>query len=384
MATPRINQRHIAFVSLLETGEWGASEYLWSQTATNLRQRGHRVTACTHGWSSRPSPLEALHAQGVGLIERSPPVAGRWRDFIRGMRDHSRPPLMHLQAIARLAKLRPDLVLLSAPWVIGHNLSGWAEELHARGIRYAILIHTHAGHVWPTGYLAERLSKVLNQAAAVYCVSADNRDLLESQLSLRARLVQVVRNPLAVMRDYAPIWPDESPTRIACVGRLDPAQKGQDLLLHCLTNPAWRERACKVGFFGEGPGRPQLEHLAKGLPDGMVTFHGHAADPAEIWRSHHLLAFPSRYEGLGLAVAEAQSCGRPVVISDCAARELVVDGETGFIAAGTSARALDDALERAWRERARWAKLGEAARRHMLQLLPADPAADFATQLETV
>ena len=384
MAAPDFNQRHLAFVSLLESGKWGASEYLWSQTATELRQRGHRVTGCVHGWVEPARQLEALSKQGITLIERTPPLAGRWRDFIAGMRNHPLPSIMHLQAVASLAALNPDLVLLSTPWVTGHHVSGWAEELLKRDIRYAILIHTHAGHVWPTGYAAERLTKVLNAAAEVCCVSSDNRDLLQQQLPLRPRLVSVVRNPIAVDRDYVPGWPDDSTTRIACVGRLDPAQKGQDILLQCLATAAWRERACTVGFFGHGPGRQQLEHLAKNLPNGMVTFHGHSADPGEIWRSHHLLAFPSRYEGLGLAVAEAQLCGRPVVISDCAARELVVDGETGFIAAGTSVRAFGDALERAWRERTRWARMGESARRHMLELLPTNPAADFADLLEKV
>jgi hypothetical protein len=39
----------IAFVSLLDNGSWGASEYLWSETARLLAKNGHEVIACIHG-----------------------------------------------------------------------------------------------------------------------------------------------------------------------------------------------------------------------------------------------------------------------------------------------------------------------------------------------
>ncbi len=382
-ADPSGRPERLAFVSLLDTGRWGASEYLWSETARRLARAGHATLACTHGWRDRPAPIGTLSKEGITLVERFPPTGARLRDFIREVRRTGGADTMHEHAISRVIAHRPDLVLLSCTWPSNPGLFGWCERLREAKIAYAVLIHTHAGHLWPTGGFAERLRGHLASAAAVYFVSADNRELLVRQLDLPTEHTAVVRNPLAVDRVTAPPWPDDAVARLACVGRLDPGQKGQDLLLSCLHDPRWLERPVALDFFGDGPARRRLEGLSTGLPQGLVTFRGHVESPAAIWDTHHLLVFPSRYEGLGLAVAEAQLCGRPVVITDCAARELVIDGETGFIAAAPTVPALQAALDRAWSRRADWPRMGAAARRHMLDLLPADPVADFARNLLT-
>lgn len=372
-------QPSFAFVSLLDTGHWGASEYLWSQTALQLAKDGHAVTACTHGWSKRPSALETLKAAGIRLIERFPSRGARLRDLLAGLR-RSRfgAGAIHSHAIAEIIRQRPALVLLSCAWPTHADLPGWAEELGAADVPYAVLIHTHAGHVWPSGGSTGRLAVALSRAAVLYFVSEDNRALLCRQLGLSPALTHVVRNPLSIDRKTTPSWPDDTVTRLACVGRLDPAQKGQDILLECLEDARWGERRVSIGFFGDGPARVRLREIAALLPAGLATFHGHVKHPASIWDSHHLLVFPSRFEGLGLVVAEAQLCGRPVVITDCAARELVIDGVTGFIAPAATAASLQTTLERAWNQRTRWQAMGAAARAHMLDLLPEDPAGDFA------
>lgn len=371
----------IAFVSLLESGSWGASEYLWSETALRLAQDGHPILACTHGWRTRPTALERLSKGNVTLIERFPPRGARVRDFIENLNKSGRPDTMQVKAIKDVVSHQPDLVLLSCTWPTDPNLMGWCKSLRKAEIPYAVLIHTHAGHNWPTGRAAILLANTLQKAAAVYFVSEDNRSMLTRQLGLPANITSVVRNPLAVDRETVPAWPATPAAKLACVGRLDPAQKGQDILLDCLRDERWNKRSIKLGVFGDGPARARLEELAKELPQHMVTFHGHVEFPATIWETHHLLVFPSRFEGLGLAVAEAQLCGRPVVITDCAARELVVDGHTGFIATAPTTSALQVALERAWTQRDNWPSMGRNAREHMLNLLPENPSSDFAQTL---
>lgn len=371
----------IAFVSLLDNGSWGASEYLWSETARLLAKNGHEVIACIHGSAQQPAPLDQLSLDCVSLIERFPPRGARLRDFINQLRNPGRLDTMQAQAIGRVLRHQPDLVLISCTWATNLGLADWCEHLQTAGIRYAVLIHTHAGHWWPLEPSATRLGNALAKAESVYFVSEDNREILIRQLGLPAARTSVVRNPLAIDRDTAPPWPSGPESRLACVGRLSPSQKGQDILLACLHDTRWSDRSVTVGFFGEGPARDRLGELATGLRDGLVTFHGHVNRPASIWETHHLLVFPSRFEGLGLVVAEAQLCGRPVLIADCAARELVIDGETGFIAAAATVPALQAALERAWSRRADWQQMGAAARQHMLKLLPPDPVGDFAQAL---
>lgn len=64
---------------------------------------------------------------------------------------------------------------------------------------------------------------------------------------------------------------------------------------------------------------PEAEHLAKelGLTDAM-TWTGYLTrqELIEAYREADVLVHPSRYEGFGLQVLEAMSCGLPVVCSD--------------------------------------------------------------------
>jgi len=52
----------------------------------------------------------------------------------------------------------------------------------------------------------------------------------------------------------------------------------------------------------------------------------------EIYNRCDIFLTPSRLEGFGLSVAEAMSCGKPVVATNCSSLpELVVDGKGGFL-----------------------------------------------------
>jgi glycosyltransferase involved in cell wall biosynthesis len=56
------------------------------------------------------------------------------------------------------------------------------------------------------------------------------------------------------------------------------------------------------------------------------------ADKVDYYNAADVFVSPSSLEGFGLSVAEAMSCGLPVVVSDAGALpELVVEGEGGFL-----------------------------------------------------
>ena len=67
---------------------------------------------------------------------------------------------------------------------------------------------------------------------------------------------------------------------------------------------------------------------AKLQPLGSVPYK----EMADRYRQMDLLVMPSVREGFGLAVAEAMSCGLPVVATDCSAiPELIDEGKGGFL-----------------------------------------------------
>ena len=191
-------------------------------------------------------------------------------------------------------------------------------------------------------------------------------------------------NPYNVSSGSAPAWPDESSGwRLACVARMDPGAKGQDLLLQALARPEWRDRPVELNFFGCGPDELVLRRVARMFQLKNVRFRGHVTDIRAIWEQNHLLVLPSRYEGLPLVLAEAMWSARPAVVTDVGGnKELCVDNETGFIAPAATLSSVSHTLERAWARRKEWQQLGQAARARVENLIPKDPVALFCERLK--
>jgi glycosyltransferase involved in cell wall biosynthesis len=79
-------------------------------------------------------------------------------------------------------------------------------------------------------------------------------------------------------------------------------------------------------------------------------------------QSHDVMVFPSLFEGFGLVLLEAMSCGVPVIATpNGAAPDFVTDGEDGFIVPIRDPEAVAEKLEILVRDRDRLAAMSEAA-----------------------
>ncbi len=77
-----------------------------------------------------------------------------------------------------------------------------------------------------------------------------------------------------------------------------------------------------------------LKKRLLGIKDKNITHLGQIPYKAmpEIYQQHDILIAPTVREGFGLAIAEAMSCGLPVVASNCSAiPELIDEGKGGFL-----------------------------------------------------
>lgn len=120
-----------------------------------------------------------------------------------------------------------------------------------------------------------------------------------------------------------------------------------------------------------------LKGLANVKPLGHVTnLHG-------AWDRATFGVFPSRYEGMPLAMVEGMTLGRAVIATDVAGHwEWITDGKNGFLAAAPSFASVDQALEAAWRNRGQSAGLGLKARETATSLLQPEPRLLFADLVE--
>jgi len=133
---------------------------------------------------------------------------------------------------------------------------------------------------------------------------------------------------------------------LVCIGRLT-WQKGQDLLLQ-----AWESsRPPDTSLVLVGPGDQARWHAHAPTQWGKsVLAVGEHADVRPWLWAGDALVLASRYEGQSVVVAEAMSCGRPVVVTDVnGARAAVVDGPlppAGAVVPRGDTAAL---VEQAWR-----------------------------------
>lgn len=124
-------------------------------------------------------------------------------------------------------------------------------------------------------------------------------------------------------------------------------QKNPDFLLEVAAEVVRREPKTRLLLIGDGPLRPALERKAAqtGLA-AHVVFAGNRTDvPRVMLGAMDVFLFPSRYEGLGLALIEAQAAGLPCVYSDAVPQEAdVVRGLTQRLALTQPASVWADAV----------------------------------------
>ena len=141
---------------------------------------------------------------------------------------------------------------------------------------------------------------------------------------------------------------------VLAVGRYT-HQKGFDLLLK-----AWRMIDTKGWSLRiAGSGEP-LEDI----PSNVIT--GPAADIVEEYRNAAFLVMSSRYEGLPMALLEAQAAGLPVVsfVCKCGPRDVITDGVDGILVPEGDVERLAKEMKRLMDDIELRRKMGAAAFRH--------------------
>jgi glycosyltransferase involved in cell wall biosynthesis len=170
---------------------------------------------------------------------------------------------------------------------------------------------------------------------------------------------------------------------IGIVGALTP-QKGQDLFLDAAARIATDVPQARFLVVGGEPYRTEaglgfgaMLH-ARATALGLVkrtAFLGERDDAAAVIAHLDVLVQPSRGpEGLGRTILEAMACGVPAITVDrWGPRELVADGETGFLVPPDDVEALASRMQALASDRALRVRLGAAARARLRAT--SDPAA---------
>ena len=124
---------------------------------------------------------------------------------------------------------------------------------------------------------------------------------------------------------------------IGNVGRLC-YQKNQEYLLEVFANLQAQRPESVLLLVGEGELKAELQQKTEklGISD-KVIFYGVTDKVQNLLWAMDMFVFPSRFEGLGIVVVEAQAAGLPVVCSDNVSDEAVVTDLVQKVSLGAGA-----------------------------------------------
>jgi glycosyltransferase involved in cell wall biosynthesis len=293
-------------------------------------------------------------------------------------------PFQMLRTILALRKIYrvvdPAIVHYVAmqPTVLGTVSSLWRRSATV----YAI---TGRGHIFvaDTG-VARALRRVilvmlrfgLNRRRAVGLVQ--NPDDCEWLIDLGVKpehVTQIAGSGVDVDR-FQPIPEPDGPVTIAFVGRML-TNKGVRTLVEAQRRLRASHILCELLLAGApDPANPtsipEAEVAQWGREPG-VTWLGHVADVATVWRQAHIAVLPSHGEGVPKSLLEAAASGRPMIATDVpGCREVVIHEKTGLLVPVDDPQALAAAILRLVNSSAQRIRFGDAARRLVDERFSAD------------
>lgn len=100
--------------------------------------------------------------------------------------------------------------------------------------------------------------------------------------------------------------------------------KNHTFLLDAFSQLLAIEPGARLILVGDGELRTEIEDRASQLPDGSVRLLGTRSDITDLLQAADVFVFPSRFEGLGVTMIEAQAAGLPCIKSDTITDECIV------------------------------------------------------------
>jgi glycosyltransferase involved in cell wall biosynthesis len=388
-----IHRPKILFYSTIPDHLWGGADKYWYEAVLHPQMRDQfDCYAALRDNSATRSYGDRLKALGMSVEFYSEPTStlleSAWRRVKESVSrsDTSVKPYRYYYPwlVDGIPRLHPDLVWFNVATAShAQSLLPAAAVCRKLNIPYWLIVH----HAWEQSFFkddetTDEFATVVEGAKRVFCVAGRVKFAMERMMGRRSNNMSLTvpaltREFLERARALSSAKPVHlnGTVRFLNLSRFDLAFKGQHILLEVLSDPRWRDRDWSLVLQGGG----RLFFLLKRL----VDFYGHdpkrvqvreySEDVHSVIGESDLVVMPSLSEGTPFALSEALASGRPGVGTPVGGiPELLIEGETGWLAHSTEVPDVADALERAWGQRPRWPQVGSNGQKHVAALYDQD------------
>ena len=366
----------IGFISTVAGYQWAGSEELWYAAAIEGIATGHSVEISV-----------ALDIKNAPQIKKLTDLGGKV--CFRNRSWHPRLAILRETAFSSFRSLckASDVVLLSLGSLLDPiYVPCLLKELSTANVPFIILCQFNAEILKLSQGDRAIIQTLFNAAAGYVFVSEHNLLLTQRQLAMCLKKATVIYNPIRCKISEPLPWQQLETVQMGCVARFETLWKGHDVLLDILSRPQWIARQWHLNLYGSGPDEQYIQQLIRHYNlESRVTCRGYVRDIQSVWMDNHVMVLASRGEGTPLAILEAMMCGRPTITSDVGGnREVLIHGETGFIADVATPFSFGSVLEEAWENRDRWLEMGQAAHRAAKKIAKNSPGKELLNYIQTV
>lgn len=199
-------------------------------------------------------------------------------------------------------------------------------------------IHDKHSSSWKATWALPIVRKAWQRKKHVIAISDAVRCWLVNDCSISITKISLVHygidpDPFETIRKDMKQTKRDKPLIIS-VGRLEP-RKGHERAIHIMEEVVKSVPNVKMIIIGHDPwgyGSTLQDLITSSGLKAQIKLAGFKSNVAEYMKSANLFLFTSYAEGFGLVSIEAMAASLPVVASDIpATREIIVDGETGFL-----------------------------------------------------
>lgn len=243
-----------------------------------------------------------------------------------------------------LDEIQPDVVVSTtyALFLFREILSQPYRHVVESHVYYQLLLQNTFTHIsWLDRKIARHLLEMLKRCEKVVVLTHKDAACWKGYDNIEV-IHNVVTNYPEKITDVA-----DRPKRIIAVGRLH-AQKGFDLLIQSWQLIAARHPDWQLVVYGHGGDLQKLQQqLEKAGLTSSMTFAGATDNIYKEYQDSAFYVMSSRYEGWGLVLVEAMSCGLPCVSFDCpyGPSDIIRDGEDGFLVENGNIQQLAEKME---------------------------------------